>query len=225
MQFTLLRNLQLGLSLQPNAINISSVQSWHRCLLSRDLLLRINNTTDDQQQQQLKWQHNSVLHAMRRKALANASVILDERAAEVERLHDGARIICAVRLLCCRPHLQAVVHDEHGHTVEDPVEVGRRVTEYSGQQFRDDVGIGLPASGKPIGALSSLRPIVLLTSLHKVLSLVVLAWISSKVNSYPSAGHSGFRNGRSTADIVFGYRPGTDEHSKNVGRANGLHSS
>ena len=111
----------------------------------RNLCLRINNTTDYQQQQQLKQQRNSVLHAMRRKALANASAILDERAAEVERLHDGARMFRAVRLLCRRPHLQAVVHNEHGHTVEDPVEVGRRVTEYFGQQFRDDVAIGLPA--------------------------------------------------------------------------------
>ena len=191
-------------------------------------------------------------------------------------------MFCAVRLFCRRPHLQAVVHDEHGHTVEDPVEVGRPVTEYSGQQFRDDVAIGLPAfkgdnlplqqpieasevnsamkkfnnacaseydslpgellkyvadqldaplaalfnqslehgqplelgrgilillqkPGKPIRALSSLRLIVLLTTLHKVMSLVVLARISSKVNSYPSAGHSGFQNGRSTADVVFGY--------------------
>ena len=57
----------------------------------------------------------------------------------------------------------------------------------------------------PIGALSSLRPIVLLTTLRKVLSLVVLARISSNVNSYLSAGQSDFRHGRSTADIVFGY--------------------
>ena len=38
----------IGTIPQPNAINISSVQSWHRCLLSRDLCLCINNTTDDQ---------------------------------------------------------------------------------------------------------------------------------------------------------------------------------
>ena len=66
---------------------------------------------------------------MRRKALAKASVILDECAAEVERLHDGAWMFHAVHLLCHRPYLQAVVHDEHGHTVEDPAQVGRRVTE------------------------------------------------------------------------------------------------
>ena len=110
----------------------------------RDVRLCINITTDNQQRQQLKQQHNSVLHDMRRKALANSSAILDERAAEVERLHDGARMFRVVRLLCRRPHLQAVVHDEHGHTV-DPAEVGRRVTEYFDQQFRDDVAIGLPA--------------------------------------------------------------------------------
>ena len=126
-EFTLLQNLQLGLSLQPNShkhqfcpdlAQISAKQ--------RHLRLRINNTTDDQQRQQLKRQHNSVLHAMRRKALANASVILDERAAEAKRLHDRARMFRAVHLLCRRPHLQAVEHDEHGHTIEDPVEVGRQ---------------------------------------------------------------------------------------------------
>ena len=35
---------------------------------------------------------------------------------------------------------------------------------------------------------------------------MVVAQISSKVNSYLSAGQSGFRQGSSTADIVFGYR-------------------
>jgi len=79
---------------------------------------------------------------------------------------------------------------EHGQ----PLELGRGIL------------ILLQKPGKPIGALSSLRPIVLLTTLRKVLSLVVLARISSKVNSYLSAGQSGFRHGRSTADIVFGYR-------------------
>ena len=39
-----------------------------------------------------------------------------------------------------------------------------------------------------------------------MLSLVILARISSKVNSYLSAGQSGFRHSRITADIVFGYR-------------------
>ena len=56
----------------------------------RDLCLCINTTTDDQQRQQLKRQCNSVLHALRRKALTNASAALNECAAEVERLHDGS---------------------------------------------------------------------------------------------------------------------------------------
>ncbi len=78
----------------------------------RDLRLCINNTTDDQQRQQLKQQHNRVLHAMRRKALGNASAILDERAKEGEKVHDGAWMFRAVHLLCRRPHLQAVVHND-----------------------------------------------------------------------------------------------------------------
>ena len=69
----------------------------------RDLRLSINNTTDNQQCKQLKQQRNSVLHAMRKKALANASAILDEHAAEVEKLHDGAKMFRAVCLLCRRP--------------------------------------------------------------------------------------------------------------------------
>ena len=81
---------------------------------------------------------------------------------------------------------------EHGQPLE-LVELGRGIL------------ILLQKPGKPIGALSSLRPIVLLTTFCKVLSLMVLARISSKVNSYLSAGQSGFRHGRSTADIVFGY--------------------
>ena len=111
----------------------------------RDLHLRINNTTDDQQRQQLKQKCNSVLHAMRRKVLANVSAILYECAAEVERLHDGDQMFCAVHLPYRRPYLQAVVHDEHGRTIEDPIEVGRRVTEYFGQQFLHNVAVGLPA--------------------------------------------------------------------------------
>ena len=64
----------------------------------------------------------------------------------------------------------------------------------------------LQKPGKPIGALSSLRPIVLLTTLRKVLSLVVLPRITNKVDVYLSTGQSGFRPGRGTADVVFGYR-------------------
>ena len=61
---------------------------------------------------------------------------------------------------------------EHGQ----PLELGRGIL------------ILVQKPGKPIGALSSLRPIVLLTTLRKVLSLVVLARISTKVNSYFSVG-------------------------------------
>ena len=38
-----------------------------------------------------------------------------------------------------------MVHDEHGCVVEDSVKVGKRVTEYFGQQFLTTVAVGLPA--------------------------------------------------------------------------------
>ena len=60
--------------------------------------------------------------------------------------------------------------------------------------------------GKPKGPLTSVRPIVLLTTLRKTLSLVVLSRIAPKVDDYLSPSQSGFRRGRSTADVLFGYR-------------------
>ena len=60
--------------------------------------------------------------------------------------------------------------------------------------------------GKPKGPLTSVRPIVLLTTLRKTLSVVVLARIAPKVDNYLSPSQSGFRRGRSTADVLFGYR-------------------
>ena len=60
--------------------------------------------------------------------------------------------------------------------------------------------------GKPTGPLTSLRPIVLLSVLRKTLSLIVLSRIAPKVDEYLSSSQSGFRRGRSTADVVFGYR-------------------
>ena len=53
-----------------------------------------------------------------------------------------------------------------------------------------------------------MRPIVVLSALRKTLSLVVLSRIATKVDNFlpPSHSQSGFRRGRSTADVVFGYR-------------------
>ena len=51
-----------------------------------------------------------------------------------------------------------------------------------------------------------MRPIVLLSALRKTLSLVVLSRIATKVDNFLSPSQSGFRRGRSTADVVFGYR-------------------
>ena len=73
-----------------------------------------------------------------------------------------------------------------------------------------DIGKGVlilvQKPGKPTGPLTSLRPIVLLSVLRKTLSLIVLSRIAPKVDDYLSSSQSGFRRGRSTADVVFGYR-------------------
>ena len=60
--------------------------------------------------------------------------------------------------------------------------------------------------GKTVGPPGNLRPIVLLTSLCKTLSIITLRRISSKVGEYLSPTQSGFRAGRSTADLVWSHR-------------------
>ena len=73
-----------------------------------------------------------------------------------------------------------------------------------------DIGKGVlilvQKPGKPTGPLTSLRPIVLLSVLRKTQSLIVLSRIAPKVDDYLSSSQSGFRRGRSAADVVFGYR-------------------
>ena len=64
----------------------------------------------------------------------------------------------------------------------------------------------LQKPGKPVGPLTSVRPIVLLSALRKTLSLIVLSRIATKLDNFLSPSQSWFRRGRSTADVVFGYR-------------------
>ena len=69
-----------------------------------------------------------------------------------------------------------------------------------------DIGAGILAAcqkpGKPPGPVQNLRPIVLLTSVRKILSLIFLNRIRSKVDQFLSPSQAGFRSERSTADIV-----------------------
>ncbi len=53
--------------------------------------------------------------------------------------------------------------------------------------------------------MTSLRHIVLLNALRKTLSLIVPSRIADKVDAFLYPGQSGFRRGRSTADVLFGY--------------------
>lgn len=73
-----------------------------------------------------------------------------------------------------------------------------------------DLGTGtlipLQKPGKPVGPIANLRPIVLLSTLRKALSLITLNRIAKKVDGYLSLTQSGFRQGRSTADVVWSHR-------------------
>ena len=66
--------------------------------------------------------------------------------------------------------------------------------------------VPLQKPGKPKCPPSNLRPIVLLTALRKVLSIIALNRIRHAVNTFLSPNQSGFRSGRSTADVVWSYR-------------------
>ena len=66
--------------------------------------------------------------------------------------------------------------------------------------------IALPKTKKPPGPPSNLRPIVLLNSIRKVLSNVTLCRIREKTDKFTGDCQSGFKRGRSCADIVWAQR-------------------
>jgi len=63
--------------------------------------------------------------------------------------------------------------------------------------------VPLAKPGKPKGPCKSLRPVVLLNTIRKALSLVVLKRIAPDVEKHLGHTQSGFRKGRSTADVVW----------------------
>ena len=63
--------------------------------------------------------------------------------------------------------------------------------------------VALPKPGKPLGPLTSLRPIVLLNSVRKIVSIITLQRIRPKVDAFTGASQSGFKQGRSCADIIW----------------------
>ena len=90
------------------------------------------------------------------------------------------------------PSIAAIFNDALEH--HEPLDIGKGVL------------ILLQKPGKLVGPLTSVRPIALLSALRETLSLIVLSRIATKVDNFLSPSHSGFRRGRSMADVVFGYR-------------------
>ncbi len=64
----------------------------------------------------------------------------------------------------------------------------------------------LEKPGNPARPVKNIRPIVLLPLLRKLLSIIVLNRIREAVDMYLSPAQSGFRCGRSCADIVWAHR-------------------
>ena len=66
--------------------------------------------------------------------------------------------------------------------------------------------VPLPKPNKAKGLVTSLRSLVLLNSVREALSLIVLKRISGDVSRHLDYVQSGFRLGRSTADVVWTQR-------------------
>ena len=64
----------------------------------------------------------------------------------------------------------------------------------------------LPKPKKPKGPTKNLRPINLLPSIRKILSLIILERIQSKIESYVSKSQAAYKQYRSTSDCIFAYR-------------------
>ncbi|KAI0239937.1 hypothetical protein LSAT2_009336, partial [Lamellibrachia satsuma] len=96
---------------------------------------------------ELKRQCNTIL---RRKARDNTSTRLDNLAAEVERLHDGAKMVRAVRGMTRKPVAKLTIHDVVGRVICNAAELNTRVTEHFSRQFSDPAVEELPAFvGRP----------------------------------------------------------------------------
>ena len=70
----------------------------------------------------------------------------------------------------------------------------------------EGIMITLPKPKKPPGPPANLRPIVLLNSIRKIMSIITLHRIRDKVDRFTGPYQSGFKRGRSCADIVWAQR-------------------
>ena len=93
----------------------------------------------------LKQKRNRLQHAIRRKALENATTKLDQKIGEIEHLHDGARMFKSVRLLYRTPYRQHTIHDDQGRTIQDQEENDKHVSDLFTEQFQGDVKHGISA--------------------------------------------------------------------------------
>ena len=114
------------------------------------LRLRVDNTQDAEISDALKQKRNRLQHAIRRKAVENATTKLFQKIEKIEPLHDGAKMLKSVRLLYRTPYRQPTTHDDQGRTIQDLEEYGKHVSDFFSEQFQGDVKQGITAfTGEP----------------------------------------------------------------------------
>ena len=137
----------------------------------RKLRLQINNTRNPARKQALKQQRNRILHAQRRIARDNASVRLDHLASEVERLHDGAKMLRAVREMTRKPASKLKIQDDSGRVICNAAQLNERVTHHFGRQFSDPRVMELPAfTGVPSPLTMPITPVEVQRASSKLIS-------------------------------------------------------
>jgi len=111
----------------------------------KELRLAISNTSDVESATILKRERNAVLHDIRKLALANASAQLDQRATEINQLHDGAKMFRAVQLMKRKQHQPPVIHDELKRVVVNPVDRQKYIISHYNDQFNNPSSVAVPA--------------------------------------------------------------------------------
>ena len=101
-------------------------------------------------QKPLKTKRNQILHHIRRLCKDNAEQVLERKAKEVERLHDGAQMFKAVNLMKRRKHYQPLVQDDIGHFIGNDLHTAAVIWSHFHQQLNDYSPDGLePFQGQP----------------------------------------------------------------------------
>ncbi|XP_029656824.1 uncharacterized protein LOC115230839 [Octopus sinensis] len=93
--------------------------------------LKIENTNDKEAKEKLKRERRKISRTIKKENLKYVKALLNSRISEVEDLKDGAQMYAAIRLLRRRQQkTKLVVHDEHGKTIGNPIEMVNTIADH-----------------------------------------------------------------------------------------------